>query len=89
MPSVAIELTTELAGRMCDFVHTAMIDGAGLIGESVGHSMMRSIIPIGYHGSVRSGVRHRHKPRLAAAIVGEIRQERANARANQVFAVGS
>jgi len=27
MPSVTIELTAELAGRMCNFVHTAMMDG--------------------------------------------------------------
>ena len=27
MPSVTIELTAELAGRMCNFVHTEMIDG--------------------------------------------------------------
>jgi hypothetical protein len=49
MPSVTIELTTELAGRMCNFVHTAMMDGgAGLIGEPLsGRSMMRSIILIG------------------------------------------
>jgi hypothetical protein len=36
MPSVTIELTAELAGRMCSFVHTAMIDGGGLIGEPQG-----------------------------------------------------
>jgi hypothetical protein len=27
MPGVTIQLMAELAGRMCNFVHTAMIDG--------------------------------------------------------------
>jgi two-component sensor histidine kinase len=31
MPSVTVELTAELPGRMCSFAHTAMMDGARLI----------------------------------------------------------
>src|SRR6266849_8150696 len=48
MPSVTIELTAELAGRMCSFVHTAMIDG-GRADRRASRviAMMRSIIPTG------------------------------------------
>jgi hypothetical protein len=48
MPSVTIELTTELAGRMYSFVHTAMIDG-GRADRRASRviAVMRSIIPTG------------------------------------------
>ena len=45
MPGVTIQLMAELAGRMCNFVHTAMIDGRR--GEGASRVVAMSIIPIG------------------------------------------
>jgi hypothetical protein len=44
MPGVTIQLMAELAGRMCNFVHTAMIDGRR--GEGASRVVAMSIIPI-------------------------------------------
>src|SRR5712671_4510138 len=61
MPSVTIELTTELAGRMCNFVYTEMIGPWGAI------SAAHCAIPVPEAGDVSMGATSASKLEMKAA----------------------